>query len=127
MAKKKATGPKRRRKKSAAKKKADRILTEDQVRDLQGKIRLGMDQALASVATPDLSVDFPVRGEALSPPLSPKQLAKIFDLSWPTIKRWMEAGTVRAERKSFKAYLVAIADMPADWRDRMRLAEKKPE
>jgi len=43
MAKKKATGPKRRRKKSAAKKKADRILTEDQVRDLQEKIRLGDD------------------------------------------------------------------------------------
>jgi len=64
MAKKKATGPKRRRKKSAAKKKADRILTEDQVRDLQEKIRLGTDQALARVATPDLSMDFPVRGEA---------------------------------------------------------------
>ena len=69
MAKKKATGPKRRRKKSAAKKKkADRILTENQVRDQREKNRLGMDQVTAILAP----VDFPVQGEADKQPEKPK-------------------------------------------------------
>jgi hypothetical protein len=104
MAKKTATGPKRSRKKSAAKKKADRILSEAQVRDLQGKIRLGVDQAMSTLARPELPMeDFPVRGEADKQPEKPirtrndRRDAFIYrhamntDLTWMGIKEKLKA------------------------------------
>jgi hypothetical protein len=59
-----------------------------------------------------------------SKPKSPKELVRVFGVSWSTIKRRFKDGKIRHHRLSTKSYKVAVADLPANERTEQESAPK---
>jgi hypothetical protein len=89
----------------------DRLLmtaTPGWLADMQAIRSLGEAKAMAGASL------------AWSITLSPRQLTTIYEQSWETIKKRLEDGTIRHKKLSDRAYLIALADIPAAHQDKFR-------
>jgi len=51
-------------------------------------------------------------GEEYSKPYTPKELTKIFGVTWPTVKRQLENGIIKHKKLSPKSYRILLGDLP---------------
>jgi hypothetical protein len=55
-----------------------------------------------------------------SRPLSPKQIARIYQHDWRVVKGWIDKGSISAEALDSKNYRIDLADLPFGWESRLQ-------